>query len=172
MKTSSPDEAAALAVPIDDLYRNNQPWLFRWLRGRLGNAFRAEDITQDVFVRVLAGRKTVYADQARPFLRTIAKGLLYDHYRRTELEHAYLAYLETLPESHTPSEEHRLLMLQQIEALDKVLSSLPDNVRYTFVMAQIEGLSYADIALRLGVSVSSVQQYMTRALIACYPCFV
>ena len=171
MKTSLPSVAVASAsVPVDELYRDHQPWLFRWLRGKLGSPFRAEDLTQDVFVRVIAGRKRVRAEQARPFLRTIAQGLLIDHYRRAGLEQAYLDYLAALPEFHQPSAEVRATVLQQIAALDQMLDKLPDKVRRTFVMAQIDGLSYAEIAERLDVSLSSVQQYMTRALMACYAC--
>ena len=161
---------APASVPVDELYRDHQPWLFRWLRGRLDNSFRAEDLTQDVFVRVIAGRKQVYAEQARPFLRTIAQGLLMDHYRRASLEQAYLDYLAALPEPHQPSVEVRAAILQQIAALDRMLTGLPDKVRRAFVMAQIDGLSYGEIAQRLGVSLSSVQQYMARALMACYVC--
>lgn len=171
MKTSIPNGVAAPAsVPVDELYRDHQPWLFRWLRGKLGSPFRAEDLTQDVFVRVIAGRKQVYAEQARPFLRTIAQGLLLDHYRRASLEQAYLDYLAALPTAHQPSIEVRVTVLQQIAAVDQMLAGLPNSVRRAFVMAQIDGLSYAEIAERLQVSLSSVQQYMTRALMACYVC--
>lgn len=170
MKTSIPSGAACATVPVEDLYRDHQPWLFRWLRGKLGSPFRAEDLTQDVFVRVIAGRKTVHAEQARPFLRTIAQGLLTDHYRRAGLEQAYLDYLAMLPEVHQPCAEVRLAVMQQIAALDRMLAGLPENVRCAFVLAQIDGLSYAEVAGRLGVSLSSVQQYMTRALTACYSC--
>lgn len=155
---------------MDALYRDHQPWLFRWLRGRLGSPFRAEDLAQDVFVRVIAGRKQVHAAQARPFLRTIAHGLLLDHYRRASLEQAYLDYLALLPEPCQPSAEQRAAAMQQIAALDRMLADLPGKVRHAFVLAQVDGLSYAEIAARLGVSLSSVQQYMTRALTACYAC--
>jgi len=171
VKTSTPCGPATPApVPVDVLYRDHQPWLFRWLRGKLGSPFRAEDLAQDVFVRVMAGRKQVHAAQARPFLRTIAHGLLLDHYRRASLEQAYLDYLAALPEPQQPSAELRTVVMQQIAALDRMLAGLPDRVRQAFVLAQVDGLGYAEIAERLGVSLSSVQQYMTRALAACYAC--
>src|SRR5690606_40165372 len=78
--------ASPAPVSVDALYRDHQPWLLRWLRGKLGSPLRAEDLTHDVFVRILAGRKQVDAGQARPLLRTIAHGLLVDHYRRVGLE--------------------------------------------------------------------------------------
>ena len=52
--------------------------------------------------------------------------------------------------------------------IDAMLDRMPDNVRRAFLLSQFEGLSYAQIAERLGVTVSSVQKYMTRAIVACY----
>lgn len=171
VNTSIPSRAVVCApASIEQLYRDHRAWLLRWLHGRLGSRFRAEDLTQDVFVRVIAGRKHIYAEQARPFLRTIAQGLLWDQYRRASLEQSYLDYLATSPVQHQPSADARTAVMQQITALDRMLDCLPAKVRQAFVMAQIDGLSYAEIANRLGVSLSSVQQYMTRALTACYVC--
>ncbi|MNE78787.1 putative RNA polymerase sigma factor FecI [compost metagenome] len=52
--------------------------------------------------------------------------------------------------------------------IDRMLDSLAPKVRTTLLMSQFEGLSYAEIAEHLGVSLSSVQKYMTRAIQACY----
>jgi len=41
-------------------------------------------------------------------------------------------------------------------------------VRSAFLLSQLDGLGYAEIAVRLDVSMSSVQQYMKRAFAACY----
>ena len=53
--------------------------------------------------------------------------------------------------------------------LDQLLDGLPPKVRSAFLWAQLDGLPYAEIAQRLGVSLSSVKQYMARALRHC--CF-
>src|SRR5690606_389683 len=161
VKTSTPcGPVASAPVPVDVLYRDHQPWLFRWLRGRLGSPFRAEHLAQAGFVRVLGGRKQVHAAQARPLLRTIAHGLLLDHYRRASLEQAYLGYPPAPPQPPQPSAEQRAAGVQQVAALDRMLAGLPDNVRRAFLLAHPDALPYADTATRLGVSLSSVQQYM------------
>ena len=160
--------ADADAVPVDHLYRNHRPWLFGWLRCKTGCAHRAEDLAQDVFVRVIQGRKAVRADDARALLATIAKGLVVDHQRRAALEHAYLDYLAALPEAHAPSPEEQAVQMQALMRLDRLLDGLPPKARSAFLLSQVDGLNYAQIAQRLGVSLSSVQQYMVRALSACY----
>jgi len=62
-----------------------------------------------------------------------------------------------------PAPEARLLALEALQEIDAALDGLPDPVRTAFLLAQLEGLSYAEIAARLNVSASSVKQYLTRA---------
>ncbi|KRC76324.1 putative RNA polymerase sigma factor FecI [compost metagenome] len=161
----------AQAAPVDGLYRDHRPWLFGWLRRKLGCAHRAEDLAQDVFLRVIQGRKAVRAHEARALLTTIAKGLVVDHQRHAALEHAYLAYLAAMPESYAPSPEMQAEQLQSLMQLDRLLDGLPPKARSAFLLSQLDGLTYPEIAERLGVSLSSVQQYMVRAMTACYAAF-
>ena len=159
------------ATPVDGLYRDHRPWLFGWLRRRLGCEHRAEDLAQDVFLRVIQGRKTVRTGEARALLTTIAKGLVVDHQRHAALEHAYLAYLAAIPEAYAPSPEEQAGQLQSLARLDRLLDGLPPKARSAFLLSQLDGLTYPEIARRLDVSLSSVQQYMVRAMSACYAAF-
>ncbi|RBL81792.1 RNA polymerase subunit sigma [Streptomyces cavourensis] len=169
---SSPASHADVpATHVDGLYRDHRPWLFGWLRRKLGCAHRAEDLAQDVFVRVMQGRKSVRADDARALLTTIAKGLVVDHQRHAALENAYLAYLAGMPEAYAPSPETQAEQMQALMQLDRLLDSLPPKARSAFLLSQLDGLTYPEIAARLGVSLSSVQQYMVRAMSACYMAF-
>ncbi|WP_183016331.1 sigma-70 family RNA polymerase sigma factor [Achromobacter sp. UMC46] len=158
-------------APVDGLYRDHRSWLFGWLRRKLGCEHRAEDLAQDVFVRVIQGRKAVRASEARALLTTIARGLVVDHQRRAALEYSYLAYLATLPEAYAPSPETQAEQLQSLMELDRLLDGLPPKARSAFLLSQLDGLSYPEIARRLDVSLSSVQQYMVRAMSACYAAF-
>lgn len=168
--TSSVPCADAVA-PVEGLYRDHRPWLFGWLRRKLGCEHRAEDLAQDVFLRVIQGRKAVRVNETRALLTTIAKGLVVDHQRHAALEHAYLGYLATLPEAYAPSPETQAEQLQSLMQLDRLLDGLPPKARAAFLMSQLDGLTYPQIAQRLDVSLSSVQQYMVRAMSACYAAF-
>lgn len=161
----------APGAPVEGLYRDHRPWLFGWLRRKLGCEHRAEDLAQDVFVRVIQGRKAVRGHEARALLTTIAKGLVVDYQRHAALEHAYLSYLAGMPESYAPSPETQAEQLQALKQLDRLLDGLPPKARSAFLLSQLDGLTYPEIAERLGVSLSSVQQYMVRAMSACYEAF-
>nr|WP_278251325.1 sigma-70 family RNA polymerase sigma factor [Bordetella holmesii] len=158
-------------VTVECLYREHRPWLMGWFRRKLGCAHHAEDMTQDVFTRILQGRKQVHAGQARAFLVTVARGLVIDHWRHRALESAYAEYLAGLPEAHAPSAEQRLEIMQALGTLDRMMDGLPERARQAFLLSQLDGLSYPEIAVRLGVSVSSVQQYMVKAMSACFDVF-
>ena len=156
------------ASPIAELYRGHHGWLLGWLRQRLGCPQNAADLAQDTFVRLLTQLQARSLHEPRAFLATVARGLLVDHYRRASLERAYLEALANLPVAEVPSPETRELMLETLLEIDRLLDGLRPRVREAFLLAQLDGLSYAQIATRMGLSLSSIQQYMTQALSHCY----
>lgn len=156
------------ASPIAELYRGHHGWLLGWLRQRLGCPQNAADLAQDTFVRLLGQRELRPLREPRAFLATVARGLLIDHYRRASLERAYLEALANLPTQEVPSPETRELILETLLEIDRLLDGLRPRVREAFLLAQLDGLSYAQIAARMGLSLSSIQQYMTQALSHCY----
>ena len=153
----APDDLAGL-------YVEHSSWLQGWLRRRVGDTFAAADLAQDTFLSLI-DRKTATAEirQPRPFLATIAGRLLAHRHRRQLLETAYLEALARLPEEVAPSPEARLMAIESLQQIDRVLDGLPPKVREAFLLAHLVELSYAEIAQRLGVSSSSVKQYLTRA---------
>ncbi len=58
-------------------------------------------------------------------------------------------------------------IIEALTQIDAILASLPARVREAFLLCKVEGLDYREIAQRPGVSVSSVEKYMVRALLAC-----
>lgn len=172
MKDALTEDSPPLSLhTVGQLYRGHHRWLVGWLRRRLGCPHNAADLAQDTFARVLVRRDalTWHADPGggKALLSTIAHGLMVDHLRRAALERAFLDALSALPADQAPSVEEQQLMLQTLVEVDAVLRDLPTKVRQAFLLSQIDGLPYGQIAQELGVSLSSVQQYMTRAFGAC-----
>lgn len=163
---SAPNGASSAG--IDLLYGSHHGWLQSWLRGRLGNAFDAADLAQDTFVRVLTKREPIDVREPRAYLATIANGLVANHWRRQALERAYLDALAAQPHALAPSPEERLLILETLEDIARLLNGLPATVREVFLLSQLDGLTYPQIAERLGLSVNVVQKAMTRAMTQCY----
>lgn len=153
---------------IDVLYREHQGWLLGWVRRKLGNAFDAADLVQEVFARLVARQQAMALREPRAYLTTVAHGLVVDHWRRRELEQAWLHTLEHLPEEQMPSPEKRLLLLQTLIEIDRMLDRLKPAVRVAFLHAQIDGWTCPQIAKHLGRSQATVERYLAQALRACY----
>ncbi|MEJ4045551.1 ferric citrate uptake sigma factor FecI [Erwinia sp. SLM-02] len=158
---------AASADPFASLYQTHHRWLRCWLQRKLGSASDAEDLAQDTFVRVLLGNDAAEIREPKSFLCTIAKRVMVDFFRRNALERAWLEMLEQLPEEHVPSPEQQHAMLETLQQIDAMLDGLGANVRQAFLLSQLEGLTYPQIAERLAVSVSSVKKYMAKATEHC-----
>lgn len=154
---------------LTEFYRQHHGWLRGWLHRRLGHAGDAADFAHDTYLRVIESRAAIDTfREPRAFLTTVARRVVANHMRRREVERAYLDTLAHTPEDLAPSPEERALALEALMEIDRLLDGLPPKVRAAFLWAQLDGLPYADIAERLAVSVSSVKQYMARAIRHCY----
>lgn len=159
---------ASLHRRAETLYAEHHSWLAGWLRRRMGGEDAAADLAQDTFLRVLTAREAPALLEPKAFLATIARRLLANHYRREAIERAYLDTLASLPEVQTPGPEDRKLILETLCAIDRALDALPEKAREAFLLAQLEGMKYEDIAVRLGVTPRTVGNYMVRAVQACF----
>lgn len=150
------------------LYAEHNGWLNGWLRRQLGCNQRAADLAQDTFVRVMTKDQDVGAiREPRAYLHTIAKGLLINHWRRRQIEQAYLDALALQPEPVAPSPESQALIVETLLQVDAMLAQLPAKVRSAFLMSQLQGMTYAAIAIELGVSERMVKKYMAQAMLHC-----
>lgn len=147
-------------APYDcgDLHRDYGNWLLAFLRRRFGPE-EAEDLAQETYVRLRG--KDVQIRNPRAFLARIALNAARDQARRRAARPTLTAE-DAAPASagHPPDQEQALLLKQ-------VILSLPPKLRETFVLSRFAGLSYEEIAARLGISVKTVEKRMTRALALC-----
>lgn len=157
----------ALRSAVHDLYSSHSTWLRGWLRKRLNSHSDAADLVQDTFVRVIKARQVMDIRQPRQYLSTVAKGLVIDLFRRRALERSYLEALAALPEDVYPSQETQAIVLETLMEIDRMLDSLGDKVRQTFILSQFEGLSYPKIAERQGISLRTVNNHMAKAIEHC-----
>lgn len=129
----------------------------------------AEDIAQESWARVSTGiaRGGTFAN-LRGYLFRIARNLMIDHHRREALG------VETwLPEEAIariadprPNAEAQLITRSELRRMDAIIAAMPPRPRQVFRLSRFEGLSFAEIGRRLGVSRQTVHDHMTKALIA------
>lgn len=157
-------------LSVESLYKDHHRWLHGWLRRKLGGQDMAADLAHDTFVRVLSAQRSGSNEvlrEARAYLTTIAQRLLINQVRRQALEQAWLDTLALLPEAQAPSEERRAVVLETLQRIDAMLNGLPHKVREAFLLVQLDGLAYADVAAQLGVTTRSIKRYMAQAFAQC-----
>lgn len=152
---------------IETLYGEHHGWLHGWLKRKLGNTHDAADLAHDTFIRLLTRDNQFFGNEPRALLTHIAKGLVVDRWRRQDVERAYLETLSHLPELEAPSPEARWLILETLHRIDAMLREMPDRARRTFLLSQIDGLTYAEIAEQLEVSLITVKRDMRQAFLVC-----
>ncbi len=158
----------ALQHELHSLYNNHHSWLYRWLRHRLGDTSDAADLAHDTFMRIIVSRRTYNLNgEPRALLTHIAKGLVIDHWRRQDIERAYLDTIAYLPESNVPSPETSFLILEALCRIEAMLCSMPTRTREIFLLAQLDNLTYQEIAERTGTTLVTVKRHMRKAFIAC-----
>ncbi|MAX55914.1 MAG: RNA polymerase subunit sigma [Alcanivoracaceae bacterium] len=154
--------------PLEALYHEHHPWLQRWLQRRLGCHALAADLAQDTFIRILTRPRPLNnVNTARSYLRTIAERLCIDLWRRQSIEQAWLDVLASRPQEMDISPEDSAIIIETFCELDDMLRRLPEKVATAFILSQIEGLTYRDIALKLNVSERTIKNYMARAMMEC-----
>lgn len=153
---------------LTDIFRSDYRWLVQRLRYRLGCPFNAEDVASESFLQLSTLPALSSVREPRAMLTTIANRVMYDVSRRKALEKAYLQTLASVPEHVHPSPEEQHLLMESLITIDRALKNLPVKARRAFLYSQLDGMTYAQIAEKLGVSASMVRQYMAKALMQCY----
>ncbi|GFE75462.1 sigma-70 family RNA polymerase sigma factor [Novosphingobium sp. TCA1] len=159
---------AIAAIDVGSLYDQHVDWLRAWLHRRTRCPHRAADLAQDTYCRLIEKSAELRIETPRTFLATVARRLLVDDIRRRDVERAILdaqALHAANGEEITP--ERIVEAAQFLDTVLRVLDSLPEQARETFLLRRIEGLAQSDIAERLGISISTVKRHIAAAYAAC-----
>lgn len=161
----------ALSSHFASFYRQHHAWLNRFISRQLSCEHTAEDLTQDSFIRLIARQENLQQiDSPKAYLTTIAKGLLANHWRRQDIEKAYLEALQGQPECVSASAEEQVEVIETLVRLDAMLTGLPPKARQAFLMSRLQNMRYQEIAEQLEVSERMVKKYVAQALLKCAQC--
>lgn len=131
--------------------------IYRFLLRSTGEPETAEDLTQEVFLRAVRSAPELDGDPgARAWLFRVARNLLIDRARRSERRPPSRS-LETAPDHATPGSAGLRL------ELERALAALDPTDREVFLMSQVGGLSYAEVAECTGSSAAAVRSRIFRA---------
>jgi RNA polymerase sigma-70 factor (ECF subfamily) len=134
----------------------------RYIFYRCGNDELATDIAQDTFLRIWEKKITVEHKTAKALLFKIASDLFVSSYRKEKAGFNFFNTFVPNEKNRTPEDDINYKQLSK--AYEKALKSMPEKQRVAFLMSRIEELKYKEIALQLGVSIKTVEKYMSLAL--------
>lgn len=147
----------------DEIVRTHSARVYRLAYRLTGNAHDAEDLTQDVFVRVFRSLSQYTPGTFEGWLHRITTNLFLDQVRRKAR-----VRFEALPDDaervpgNSP-EPGRLLDDRMFDAdVQAALDALPAEFRAAVVLCDIEGLSYDEISATLGVKLGTVRSRIHR----------
>ncbi|NHC45728.1 RNA polymerase sigma factor SigE [Motilibacter sp. K478] len=158
-------DGAVWAPPTwDEIVRTHSARVFRLALRLTGDRHDAEDLTQEVFVRVFRSLSSYSPGTFEGWLHRITTNLFLDLVRRKQR-----IRFDALPEdagdrlaSREPSPEHLLVDSGLDPDVEAALSALPPDFRAAVVLCDIEGLSYEEIAATLGVKLGTVRSRIHR----------
>lgn len=133
-----------------------------------GKESEAQDLTQDVFLRVFKSVKSFRAGEGSfsVWLSRLTRNLLIDNYRRTKMERATDSIEEQLPMIETRAMESRtdavLAGREASEVLQSALAKLSPELRETVILRDLEEMEYREIAQILGVPEGTVKSRLNR----------
>jgi RNA polymerase sigma factor (sigma-70 family) len=150
------DRTAARAIMARHL-----PKILNLGRRMLGDQAEAEDVAQDVFVRVWTHASRWQPGQAKfeTWLHRVAMNLCYDRLRRRPT-----SALDDVPEmaDDAPTPAAKLFETQLAKSVNEALLQLPDRQREAVVLCHYQGLTNIDAAAIMGVSVEAMESLLAR----------
>ena len=177
---SDPDVQRMLAVQqgnrlaFEELMRHYYPRILNFIYRFVGNQGTAEDLAQEVFMRVYNSAPR-YRPKSRfqTWLYTIAKNVALNDLRRSRRlaysideqaegdDHKYYKEMGELKES---APDEKLIQEEKAARVRAAISKLPENQRVAIILRRYEEFSYAEIAATLNVSDKAVKSLLSRAM--------
>lgn len=127
-----------------------------------GSVDLADDIVQEVFLKLWSMRNSVRDDTVKSLLYTMAGNIIKNHFKHLRV--VYNFQRENPVENFSEPADAAIRMKEQDRQLQDALAAIPDGSREVFLMSRIEGLTYPEIGERLGLSVKAIEKRMSEAL--------
>jgi RNA polymerase sigma-70 factor (ECF subfamily) len=155
------------------LYDEHRAEILRYLRARTGNAAEADDVLQELWLKLQSSDSGPVAN-GRAYLFRMAHNLMLDRLREQRrrrirdsswsMERSAGATGDGDLIDPDGSTEEELMANEQLSRLTAAIGELPEGARRAFCLHKIDGLSHGEVAARLGISRSGVEKHIAVAM--------
>lgn len=148
---------------VYDLYSHK---LFSFVFKILKNEDEADDIVQEVFVKIWESRNKLNDYKLlNSYIFTIAYNNSIDLIRKRINNKKYIEYLKNSATVNFASTTINQLEFNELSNnLKKIITQLPDRQKQVYLLHREKGLTYPEIAQQLGISKNTVENHMVKAL--------
>lgn len=151
-------------VALSELLQRHWNSLTSYATGILDASDAAEDIVQEAYIRLWQGRRTwITGGSVRGYLYTIVRNLCIHELDHRKVRQVWAVTQQGRPR-FSPAPDEIYQSNETERAFQKAVSELPKRRREVFVLACLQGLTYAEVASIMGIAVPTVANQMTAAL--------
>jgi RNA polymerase sigma factor (sigma-70 family) len=160
------------ADPLMTAYLERREELVRYFRVRLRSLEAAQDVVQDIGLKI-ARAPYEEIDNPSAYLYRVGANLMLDHLKKERrVQRRATAWREATvdtegtaqPTSSDPPADQIISSRERLKLIIDAVNRLPPPVREAFRLHKLEGLSHAETAAAMGVSRSSVEKYIMTSL--------
>ncbi len=157
------------AVAFEVLYERHKGGVFRYLMAKCHQQAIAEELFQDVWMKLIAARDR-YEARAKftTYLYQLAHNHFIDYYRKTRIDvfqhKDQDEDVEQLTANGQKQPDKQLEIQQQIEMLSELIDNLPDEQRKAFMLREEAGLTVTEIAEVTGVNAEAAKSRLRYAV--------
>ena len=151
---------------FDSLYLFYAPKVREFVFRLLKNPGEAEDVTQNIFLRVWEKRRELGGTRSlRSYLYTMARNAVFDIFSHSIVEDKYMQeHINSAAERRDAPLSEKIETEELALLIAVAVDRMPEQRRRVFSLSRYEELSNKEIAARLNLSVKTVERHMTAAL--------
>lgn len=171
--TSDPSDKTSLvsgsprAAVVEQLFREHNLSLVRFLSARLHSEQEARDVAQEAYVRLLRMESPEAVSYLRAFLFKTAANIAIDRLRSRRSEARALEAELHAQHTGVPSLERSVAAAEELQMLAAYVDELPPRCRQVFLLRRLHDLSAAEISCRLDIPERTVRHYVVEAIVYC-----
>lgn len=168
MHRQGDDEQAHRDQWLSTLVSDHGADLLRFLRSRLTHGDQAQDLAQEVYLRLLRIDDVRVIRNPRAFALRLAANVAYEWraLARNRMPHSADTLEELVADRDDPA--HLLEVKSDLAQIERSLAGLSPRCRAVLLMHRRDGMTYQEIASELGLSVGMIKKYLAKGLAACH----
>lgn len=146
---------------ISNYYALHRGEIVDFIAVRISDADEAQDMVQDIFLRLLRGRRMIIPQTLPCLIYTMARHAVVDYHRR---RHAYEEYEHYIKRMDTTQEVESIISAQQLmERMERSLARLPEACATIYRLHIYDGMKVSDIAQQLSLPYKQVENRLGQA---------